>query len=187
MRDRETRRFEGRGAYVRRLATGLVIIVATLAATAAPTSAGDVRSRQVEGVARVGDCVQPTEGVTCHFVSISVRAHYVQLELTSVEVVDGREVFTSDILCNVERAKVVMDTRRGRVEYRASIRPDDCEFLMGETPAPIDLDIVWTASAPLEVGSNPCTISASIDGAEPPTTILCDVLVYSKSRGRQPG
>lgn len=183
MRD-GARRLGPRGAHARRLAAGLAVVAGTLAGSASTASAGEVRARHVEASARLGDCMQPTEGVTCQFVSVSARPHFVQLELTAVELIDGREVYSSDIICNVERARVVVDTRKGLVAYRASVVADDCEFLMGETPGDIDIDIVWTASAPLEVGTNPCTVSASIDGTEPLTTIFCDVLVASNSRGR---
>lgn len=187
MRDpRNRRRVDGTGrrhsAQPSLLVVALVLMVTTLTSTTGTAFAADVRSKEVEGFARLGDCAQPTEGVTCHFVSVGARARFVQLELTTVELQDGREVYSSDILCNVDRARVVVDAAAGRVAYRAPIPAEDCEFLMGEAPAPIDLDIEWTAMQPLEVGTNPCAVTATIDGVEPLTTIFCDLLVTQRSR-----
>jgi len=187
MGDAAARRSARRRSVAWRLAVGLLVVSGTLLSAASTASAGEVRSKQVEASARLGDCSQPTEGVTCHFVSVSARTHFVQLELTTVDVVDGREVYSSDILCNVDRARVVVETRAGRVGYRSTIDTEDCEYLLGETPRAIDVDIEWIAAAPLEVGTNPCTVSATIDGADPLPALFCDVLVTRGARGRSAG
>ena len=118
----------------RRMFVAPLMVLGLLAATASSATAAPVRRSSVEGFARLGDCTQPLEGDTCHFLSLSAQQHFVQLELTTITLTDGREVYDSDILCNVQHAHVRIDTRNGTISYTDTLTPDDCEFLMGEVP-----------------------------------------------------
>src|SRR5205085_8039374 len=129
-----------------------------------------VRPRGIDGSARLGDCTQPLEGVACHFVSLSAEQHFVQLELTTITLTDGSNVYDSDILCNVQHAHVRFDTKAGTISYTDALTPHDCEFLMGEVPTSFTVDAAWaTDTAPLGAGSNPCSVTASVSISPAPT------------------
>jgi hypothetical protein len=157
----------------RRMFVAPLLVLGVMWATASSATAAPVRPNGVEGFARLGDCTQPLEGDTCHFLSISAQRHFVQIELTTITVTDGRQVYDSDILCNVEHARVRVDTRAGTISYADTLTPDDCEFLMGEVPTSFTVDATWiTDTAPLAAGSNSCSVTASVSTSPEPTDVI---------------
>src|SRR5512138_2632368 len=87
-----------RGAFAAIVVAGIVLLVQ------APTFAASQSG--YEAFARLGDCTTPVEGQACHYVSAGAEKHFVQLEFTTTELEDGSEVFLSDVLCNIEQARV---------------------------------------------------------------------------------
>jgi len=159
-----------------------VIVLGSIATLGGAASAGyrhtstPVQTKNIEAFARVGDCAEPVEGTACHFVSATARSHYVQVELTTIELQGGEQVFTSDILCNVSHAKVAINRNPLEVTYTDTISSRECEFLHGETPAPVTVTFDWSSTGPMTSGSNPCDLAATVRGTSM-STLLCSLLV----------
>src|SRR6188472_2424382 len=91
------------------IALGSIVTLGGAASAGYHHGGAPVQPKNVEAFARVGDCAEPVEGTACHFVSATARTHSVQVELTTIEVQGGQEVFTSDVLCNVSHPKVAIN------------------------------------------------------------------------------
>jgi hypothetical protein len=159
-----------------------VIVLASIATLGGAGSAGfkhasaPVQIRDISAFARVGDCAAPVEGTACHFVSATTGWHTAQVELTTIEVQDGQQVFTSDIQCNVSHPKISTSRNPLDVSFHDEIAASDCDFLHGETPAPVVVDFDWSSVAPMSSGSNPCDVSATVNGTSL-SPLFCSLLV----------